>query len=504
MNVYVYCFPETDTVCPTPVQVDGCVEQGSSSSDEYDFEFNRCYTPVVTNITNTKTTLDEEIVIEGHGFSDAVSDNNVAFGGWPCDVKSSSESKLTCTMDQNLHVDALIPLRLNLQVMNSGLASLNIHDPSQRAVKFSPSINSLSPSLGSLAGGTFLTINGRGFGDDIDRVFVTLTGSTCALQQVTHDQIICKTGGATQELSLKVTVVVAVLNYDPAGNGFIVQENAVCVGDCTYNYTQAATPQVDSVAPSVVTTNMVELQLNGKFQGEEVTVIVGDKPCLVTAATTTLVTCTVEDLHVGVNHVKAHVAGFGDAQSGVAVTVEAVLSDLMPTEGSLEGGTEIVISGLGFHEASTSVSIGSGECNITQLTATEIRCVSPAGESNADVIVTSNSIDYPITSFSYVTSHTPTVTAITPDSGIPGESVTITGTLFGTDSSKVAIKLGNSECAVTNSSPESITCTAGQHTAGTFEVGVHVDNLGTASSSATFTYQFEVNAISHTSGMYIV
>ena len=482
---------------------DTCIDE---NADEFHFHFDPCHTAVVTNIIKTRITFDEEIIIEGHGFSDVASDNQVTFGGWPCNVTSVNQSVITCLVDHQMEVGVLIPQPIKVNVYNSGEALIKIHQPSQRAVTFLPSVDSVTPSEGSVAGGTRLTIKGKGFGEEDDRAFVSLDGNNCEIDELSYEEIICITG-ESQEMAVTVTVVVAVVDYDMLGTAFIVQEDAMCVENCSYIFTLAATPEVLSVEPTIATTNVVQLHLTGYLFQNNATVTVGETPCFIDEFDTNYINCSTGNLRVGSNDVKVHVSGLGDAVSdGVTITVTPALDDISPKEGSVEGGTEITISGIGFNDDSTSVSIASETCEVIDVTSTQIICLTPAssaGELDADVLVVSNSISYPSAYFNYSTSYTPTVTDVSPDTAVEGDTVTITGTLFGSDTNNVMVTVGEGEFVVTSASPTTLTCIVGTHAAGTFDVRVHVDNLGIASASdVDFSYDFSVSSISPDTGRW--
>ena len=510
----LYCFvlfPEESTVCTTPSHVDTCEQERNTSlsydhsANEFQFHFTPCHTPSVSRIMSTTTALDEEIIIEGHGFSDVASDNQVTFGGWPCSVTSVNQSLITCLVDHQMEAGVLIPQPITVIVYNSGEALIKIHQPSQRAVTFLPSVDSVTPSEGSVAGGTRLTIKGKGFGNDVDRAVVSLDGYECGIEQLSYDEITCITSKA-RELSVQVAVTVAVVDYDMSGEALIVTGEAICVGDCSFNFIEAATPELYSVEPNVTSTE-TQLEISGSLFQDVVSVTIGSTPCSVTNVNTNMITCSTGGLRVGANEVMVHISDLGNARSdGVTVTLTPTINSVTPGEGSINGGTELSISGIGFDVESTYVSIGSGACQVTHVTSTDITCLTPASESGEiehDIVIVSNSISYPSALFNYYTSSTPTVTDVSPDTGREGDTVAITGTLFGSDTNKVTVKVGGTDCLVTGVSSTSITCDVGQHAAGTFDVEVHINNLGAASASGvTFTYVFAASSITPNTGRW--
>ena len=59
---------------------------------------------------------------------------------------------------------------------------------------FTPVINGISPNIGPSLGGTTVSINGQGFGNNMGGVNVLLNGIVCGVQMVNDSMIICLTG----------------------------------------------------------------------------------------------------------------------------------------------------------------------------------------------------------------------------------------------------------------------------------------------------------------------
>ena len=63
-----------------------------------------------------------------------------------------------------------------------------------------------------------------------------------------------------------------------------------------------------------------------------------------------------------------------------------------------------------------------------------------------------------------------------------------------------ALQIGGTLCSAITSNDTHITCTTPAHTIGEFDVQVSVDGKGRASGVGSFTYQLEINSISHCDG----
>lgn len=67
------------------------------------------------------------------------------------------------------------------------------------------SFNSFSPAVGSIVGGTDITIPGSGFNDNVDKVTVMLNQVECKVSGVSETVIKCKTGQPAKTIELSNT-----------------------------------------------------------------------------------------------------------------------------------------------------------------------------------------------------------------------------------------------------------------------------------------------------------
>ena len=111
--------------------------------------------------------------------------------------------------------------------------------------------------------------------------------------------------------------------------------------------------------------------------------------------------------------------------------------------------------------------------------------------------------DAALCEFEYAVASTPTVTSVTPDSGEMGDTIVIAGTGFGTDGSAVDILIGDEFCAVVSVTDIEISCTVGATPAGTHQVYVTNQALGTAAAPGmTFASTLTVTSIDQATGSY--
>uniref|UniRef100_UPI00089DC9B0 fibrocystin-L-like n=1 Tax=Ciona intestinalis TaxID=7719 RepID=UPI00089DC9B0 len=103
--------------------------------------------------------------------------------------------------------------------------------------------------------------------------------------------------------------------------------------------------------------------------------------------------------------------------------------------------------------------------------------------------------------FQWSSAATPTLTNVTPTSGVTGDSISLTGSGFGTTASDVTVTIGGMACTVSTVTDTSVSCTLGESPGGTQTIAVKVAGKGSAASTAgTFTVTSAVTSITPTSG----
>lgn len=113
----------------------------------------------VTDISVGNGTLDSLITIKGSGFGSIGCENQVLINDIICSIISSTTTELQCKLDDNSGLEPNKVYQFGVLVKNFGYALQN----GTFTVKFLAIVTSLSTEIGSVAGGTQLTISGRGF-----------------------------------------------------------------------------------------------------------------------------------------------------------------------------------------------------------------------------------------------------------------------------------------------------------------------------------------------------
>ena len=244
-----------------------------------------------------------------------------------------------------------------------------------------PTIGSISPASGGLAGGTAITITGTNFDLFTGTLTVSLdrasTHYPCAnVTYVSPTSITCTTpAGSSGIYSVMVSGVLTAIK--PSGFAYVAPIS-----------TSGVAPTSGSNAGGTAIT------VTGTGFVTGAVVSVGGSACTgVTVVSATSITCTAPAGTVGARDVVVTNTDTGASTLTGAYTYIAIssptITTVAPTSGSSAGGTAITITGTGFVVGAV-VSVGGAVCTgVTVVSATSITCTTPAGTVGArDVVVT--------------------------------------------------------------------------------------------------------------------
>ena len=352
---------------------------------------------------------------------------------------------------------------IDVHVTGKGYASLSpspltygptrnasISDESYPRIFLSAKVVSISPTNGSVSGGTLLTITGSGFSHFTSRVNVSIGSIPCKVVSTSLSEIVCRTGPSpvTSDSTMSLSVHV---------NGHL----ATNAGALQYEYTNTATPTITSLTPGTslnggetvqimgtgFSTTASDVQVQVLSVGQEFNFDSGvGVACTVTAAIDTEVTCNAPTLGAGTYSAVVHISGRGlsrESTVGAGSVVYALsVSSCTPAKGGHGGGLELTITGNGFptsDASSVTVTICSIACrNVRVSSSTELTCrVDPSGayvKSNTGCPVTVSYAGLDATSgqFSFKSGLTTQLFSVSPLIGGTGggTNVTITGSGF--------------------------------------------------------------------------
>jgi hypothetical protein len=429
------------------------------------------YAPVVTGISPAlgPATGGTQVTITGAGFTGATAVN---FGNTPATSFSVvSDNQITATSPAGAGT-------VDVTVVTAGGTSAT---SSADEFIYGLAVTGLTPTLGSPAGGTQVTITGGGF-----------TGATAV-----HF-------GSTEASTFTVNSDTQITATSPAGTGVV--DVTVTVATAT-----SAKSSVDqfSYAPVVTEINPG----NGLSAGGTQVTITGVNFTGATAVyfgTTKATAVTVDNdgeikatspAGAGVVDVTVVTPG-GTSAKSVAdqFSYAPVVTAINPANGPDAGGIQVTITGAGFTGA-TAVNFGKTSAqSFTVVSDTQITAVSPAGTGTVDVTVVSTG-GTSATSSADQFDYAPAVTAISPSTGLANgkTQVTITGVGF-TDATAVSFGKTSAQ-SFTVVSDTQITAVTGGGT-GLVDVTVATKNGTSATSSADqFSYTPVVTAVNPASGL---
>ena len=423
---------------------------------------------------------------------------------------SQTEDVLSCTVSTSYESNYY---HVDLHVEGKGFASVSptmlhpgdIRNSTHIAGTTSPYpyvflqgvVNSITPSSGSISGGTRLTITGSGFCVAPERVAVRVGSVPCDIVSSSLSEITCITGPSS------ISAV-----DSPVGLSATVNGNAVTIG-ATYTYSTSATPTILSLSSQQVVGGEI-LTITGMSFGvqPQVKVISSledlgenlDNNCSVSASSDTEIMCTLPAKAAGTYQVLVIVEALGFARAemegGDMIMYTLSVDGFSPLSGGYGGGLVLTVHGYGFPTLSPDSSTADmNEFSITLcdtpclILASNLSTLSCVLSSNTGQHSTSSSLSCNLTmtsgddtaaassnAFTFADLLTPRLSSITPEIGgtAGGTLVTLDGSGFfppGVTSanqltaSDVVVRIDGAVCewdsmAITNTQ---ISCRTGMH-----------------------------------------
>ncbi|ELK37593.1 Fibrocystin-L [Myotis davidii] len=308
-------------------------------SGDCGFTWDPMTTPIIRTISPSKGSSEEGTIltISGSGFSPS-SAVSISVGPIGCSLLSVNENEIKC---QILNGSAG-HFPVSVSIADVGLAR-HVEDKEFHFM-YQSQIAHIWPVSGSLAGGNRLTLSGTGFNEN-SRVLVG--NETCNVIDGDLNKITCRTPkGIKNHLSKGLNKL----------HIFLGRERNLTIKG--YNFGTDLTQSVE--------------------------VYVGGKPCQILHWNLTEIRCLLPTLSPGKHdiHVEVRNWGFASTRDKLNASIQYILevNNMFPQRGSLYGGTEITIMGLGFSTIPTenTVLLGSFPCSVTSSTSDVIKCTLPS------------------------------------------------------------------------------------------------------------------------------
>nr|ACD54600.1 fibrocystin-like protein [Adineta vaga] len=351
------------------VLVNGLPSYCSNGDNNCPFQFSNEQTPMITSIEQNGTSL----IITGDGFSSSVESNKVSIGEQGlCNVTDANMTFIMCTIVQSPSGPQIV----QVNVIDKGFVSSSIN----RTINVPLTIDTFNPSEGGVGGGYSLTINGVGFSLNTK---VTVDGNLCSNSQIINfSSIICTVPSSTIHSDRQV--IISVIDNEKSVNASSL---------FTYNITDR--PFIVSIQPTVVTMLGGKLNISGiGFRNQSLSVYVGSKKAVILSASNTLIQINLPELSAGLHPIVINTST-GLAQSSTPVEYRFYIQQISPQIGSLYGGSDIYVSGEGFHN-STIIQFRNQNnrllpCDIMSIQSDQIFCRTPSFVQQ--VTITADGID---------------------------------------------------------------------------------------------------------------
>jgi len=361
------------------------------------------------------------VTIKGEGFSESIDGNSVEFAGVKAEVFSAKENELVVLSPKAGQTGSL--------KINNGQKSVDAGNFTYQAL----SVQKISPANGSA--GVNIRITGTGFSSSVSPATVFINGTQAVVVNVSDTLIVAKVPSNAGKGPVKVVVdkqesVGQIFTYQSInsispltggkgtritvnGIGFdpVVTNNTVTLNTLQARVIEATESKLIVEAPANVTTNKIAVIINGqKTVGPVFTVVPPPS-----------------------------------------------LSVITPLSGPV--GSQISIKGLNFSTktAENKVFINGTEIPVKTASATELSLTLPGGIGTGKIEVAVN--DQRTTGPDFKTQNLG-ITKVSPENGLSGTVVTLTGTGFSTDAAQNTVTFNGVPAVIQSASATSLTVVA--------------------------------------------
>ena len=290
-------------------------------------------TPITTFVAPTSGAAGETILISGVGFGATLADNSVSIGGRPCALIIASETSISCVVPSHDGNGAK-------HVIVSVSAGDSLPDDAV-AFTYGSYISSVSPSYGSIGGGSLVMITGDAFSAVRFGLLVYLGEVECSIRTFNLTHVLCVAGPSHNSSAQNANV-----------NLTIGDSVAECAGDCSFSYSAAYTPVLTSASATFVGGGVWNVSLEGTGFSDEDEFWVGARVCSRQGESNGTHAECLAPLPAGSHIVELYRPGWGYATGDPLLpTVDvavAIFDEGEVRSSSLVGGKIITLTGQGF------------------------------------------------------------------------------------------------------------------------------------------------------------
>ncbi|HVU60543.1 MAG TPA: IPT/TIG domain-containing protein [Mycobacteriales bacterium] len=326
--------------------------------------------PTVTKVSPTSgsTAGGTSVTVTGSGFTGATA---VTFGG-TAGTSLVVNSDTSVTVTSPAHAAGTVNVRVTTPAGQSAVVT-PADQFTYSAAPVGPTVTKVSPSSGSSAGGTSVTVTGTGFTGATAVTFGGTAGTNVVVKSATSITV-TSPKHAAGAVNVRVTT--------PAG------QSAVVTPADQFTYSAApVTPTVTKVSPaSGPTAGGTSVTVTGTgFTGATAVTFGGTAGTNVVVKSATSITVTSPKHAAGAVNVRvttpagqSAVVTPADQFTYTAAPATPKVTDVSPGDGDHGGGTAVTITGSGFTGATAVTFGGVAATDVVVVSDTEITAVSPA------------------------------------------------------------------------------------------------------------------------------
>jgi hypothetical protein len=474
------------------------------------FTFSTCSTPEIIDIQVRPSTDRYVFAFYGEGLGDDVCQVTVSFLSIALTVTGTNGSVVTAELYPSDDLGLVIGVEYDLKMFTTmnvyGLGDVDMNVEGSRTVVFQPSVSSYSPQEGSCEGSAILTISGMFLSDDQSSSYVSLVGvGTCTVISDRNTELVCLTPPLTSGLTVPISVSV---------NTAYGTISATTEETMNFTCSAATTPTLGFVSPTY-TDGRDEIFINGTGFGSDPSALIvsigGVLLCTNIACDDTNITCTLDHSFAGIytNGVTVVRNPYGLASGTGSITLDPVIDSYSATNGGLNGGLRMYVTGIGFNPDTItawriSPSEGISEIPVESASYFHVEFITPPHVNETVYFALNSGITFPIGQFTYGVEFTPVVASIIPEQGAGGDPVYISGTGFSANCTLNVVNVCGAECTVMSCNETGIECLIGHCPSGVYDVDMNVGGKGLADTSAQFTFTLSISSVSPLLGKFCI
>ena len=382
--------------------------------------------PVITGLSPDHGAAGTEIVIEGEHFSPRASENHVSLGATPVVVQNANPTELRVLVPEGAESG---PFRL--RVTGAGEAS-----SASFTVEAGMHVTGFEPAFGPPT--TRVVLRGTGFDRRRARVRVYLGDQRARVIRASETEL-----------------TVEVPRRNPRSGRWLVDVRG---GSRTYSATSFDVrymPVISSMDPAFGAPG-TRVTLAGDHFGDDVravTATIGETTLRVREVTDERLVLEIPaGAETGAISLTVNGMGPVEMDSELRIVPHVSIDGFSPRSGG--AGTQVTLLGRGFSTtaAFNSVTLGGQACEVVSSTE-EALVVRIPEASSGPLMVSVENAGEARTRQPFVVTNAPTITSVTPMSGVPGAELTITGTNFGDRAGLIRVRIGDRLMELRRSSP---------------------------------------------------